>query len=417
MNVSLKRILVICFIIIFLLIVFEFNKLEKTNKSIMYDNEGLDKNKLEKFEEVDIQIEETEFNKSVVDNSEDFIKALKNDDVNIIEITSDIDLGYNLLKEDEIDNNVIVKHNEPLTHPILKQTGVSKLNIKNKDGLIIYSKSGYRILHANFFIEDSKNVKIENLKFEELWEWDESTKAEFDRNDWDYITIFNSENINIKNCEFSKAYDGITDMDNCKNVTIEYCKLNEIDIDKDEFFNIQFEELEENINNYPMYKFLRKTIGLSIKKIKELSSYQFKLYLIGTEPNCKKNENIVIHDNLFLNVKTRVPLARNSSVYLYNNYSDQSKINSKIVSGDELSLIKKKYPKIVSLSTHSVISLEKSYIVLENNIFNGTKHKYESEFEPKELKSGKIVIKSEGNNILELKNMLQETAGVKNINN
>ena len=175
MKGNLKRILIICFIIIFLLIIFEFaykdfNKIEKrkSDKSIIYDNEDLDKNKLEKFEKVDIQIKESEFNKSVVDNSEDFIKALKNDDVNIIEITSNIDLGYNLLKEDEIDNNVIVKHNEPLTHPILKQTGVSKLNIKNKDGLIIYSKSGCKILHANFFIEDSRNVKIENLKLVKL---------------------------------------------------------------------------------------------------------------------------------------------------------------------------------------------------------------------------------------------------------
>ena len=385
MKVSVKRIIVICFILFCILAVFGIYLLRSLNKT-----------------------------KAIVDSSEDFIEALKNDNINIIEIISDIDLGYNLLKEDEIDNNVIVKHNEPLTHPILKQTGVSKLKIKNKDGLIIYSKSGCKILNTNFLIENSKNIKIENLSFEELWEWDESTKAEFDRNDWDYITIKNSENINIKNCEFSKAYDGITDIDNCKNVTIEYCKLNEIDIEKNNFFNSQFQELEENIDNYPMYKFLRETIGLSITQVKKLSSYQFKLYLIGTKPNCKKNENIVIHDNLFLNVKTRIPFARNSNVYLYNNYSDQSKIDiNKIVSEDKLPLIKEKYPKIVSLGTHAVISIEDSYIVLENNIFNGVKHKYQTQLNPLDLDFGKIVVISEGDNPLELKNMLQEKVGVK----
>ena len=36
--------------------------------------------------------------------------------------------------------------------------------MKNKDGLIIFSKNGSKILHTNIIIQDSKNIKINNIK-------------------------------------------------------------------------------------------------------------------------------------------------------------------------------------------------------------------------------------------------------------
>ena len=54
---------------------------------------------------------------------------------------------------------------------------MSKLLIQNKDGLIIYSKNGCKLLHTNIVIKNSKNIKIENIKMEELWEWDEETNV------------------------------------------------------------------------------------------------------------------------------------------------------------------------------------------------------------------------------------------------
>ena len=276
-----------------------------------------------------------------------------------------------------VKSSHITSHNKPLTHPKLIETGISKIKIQNKDGLIICSKNGAKITHANIIIQDSRNIKIENIKMEEIWEWDEQTQGEYDRNDWDYITIKNSENICIRNCEFSKSYDSITDIENSRNITIEYCKVNPIDLNG-EFYNMQFKYLEENIENFPMYKFLRKEAKLSIEEIKNLVSFQYKVYTIGTKQNDnKENTNIVIHDNIYMNVKTRIPRLRNSKAYIYNIYADSTNIvNLKKTIKDKFELIDRKYPKMVSLDTYGIIATENSYALVENCIFKGIEDKY-----------------------------------------
>ena len=368
----------------------------------------LNKNKIS-FHEVNLTIEETEHNKAIVSTPKELIEALESSNIEIIEIIADLDLGYNLIKE-EIDSPYIEEHTVPLTHPILKKTGVSNLKIQNKNHLIIYSKDGRKILHTNIRILDSQNIKIENIKMEELWEWDEETKAEYDRNDWDYITIQNSENIQIKNCEFSKSYDGITDIKNSKNITIQYCKVNEIDIENDVFFNQQFEELEKNKEKYPMYNYLRM-IGLSTDTIKKLSSHQFKLYLIGPQDNDPPNENIVIHDSMYLNVKTRIPLARNSSVYLYNIYFDASKITPNMVTTEQLKILKKDYPKIVALYGYGPISIQGSYVVVKNCIFEGVTHKYTFARGLSLHNLGKIEVHEDKEKLIHLEENLERIVG------
>ncbi len=371
----------------------------------------LNKNKI-KFYEVEINIEETSDNKAIVCNIDELLDALENDNIEIIEIINDLDLGYNKVNR---ESKYIESHNTPLTHPILKETGVSNLKIENKENLIIYSKNGSRLLHGNIRIINSNNIKIENIKMSELWEWDEETKAEYDRNDWDYITIQNSSNVLITHCEFSKSYDGITDIKNSQNVTIEYCKVDISNIINDEFFKIQFDELENNIDKYPMYKYLREEIGLSKDKIKELSAYQFKLYLIGPIDYQGHNENIVIHDSMYLGVKTRIPLARNSSVYLYNIYFDASNISPKLVTKEQEKLIKKKYPRFISLNAYGPISIQGSYVVVENSIFKGVKLRRRYTFyrgiSIKNL--GKIVVKNDKEKNKILKDQLENIVGVK----
>ena len=160
-----------------------------------------------------------------------------------------------------------------------------------------------------------------------------------------------------------------------------------------------------------MYKYLRQEIGLDINKIKELSSYQFKLYLIGPTDYGEKNENIVIHDNIFNKIKTRIPFARNSSVYLYNIYYDSSKINHNLVTKEEENKIKEKYPKIVTLDAYGPIAIQRSYIKVENCIFKGVKHKYTfwRGFSLKNL--GRIVIKKKKKVIENLKEDLEDKVG------
>ena len=379
---------------------------------LIYLNYDLNKNKID-FQEVNIEIAETENNKAIVSNAEEFVKAIENNQIQIVELQNDIDLGYNILENQGIEGKYIEEHVRPLTHPILKETGVSKLAIKKRDGLVISSKNGSRILHANIVLVKCKNIKIDNIKLEELWEWDEETKFEYDRNDWDCITIRNSENIQIKNCEFSKCYDGVIDVKESNNITVEYCKLNEVDIANDKFFNSQFEELEKNIDNYPMYKYLREETELDVDVIKRLAAFQFKLCLIGHKDFGPKSENIVMHDNIFLNVKTRIPQARNSSIYVYNMYVDSSKISLDILTKEQIQKIKKEYPKVVSLYSHGIISIQRSYIVAENCIFKGIDFRYQF-WRGLSLKNlGKIVVKQDKQVLENLKENLEGKVGNK----
>lgn len=360
------------------------------------------------FHEVVIKITKNDNNYMEVNNTDDFIHALNNNIKNI-NITKDLDLGYKVIGE----SKYIKKHNDALTHPILKKTGVSKLLLKNIDGLMIQSSNGSKLLHTNIVIENSKNIEISNIELDELWEWDEETFAGYDKDDWDAISIKNSKNILIDHLTFHKVYDGIIDISDSKNITIRNTKVEKTDIDNNSFFNSQFEELETNIDNYPMYQFLREEVGLTIKQVKQLSSYQYKGILIGTKDYGEKNENIVIHDNLFLDIKLRIPQARNSSVYVYNNYIDSSSITYDIMSKKQKILINSTYPKLVKLATYGIISLQKSYIISENNIFIGVDFPYTRGRDNKYRNYGLIMIKDNKNQNQDLKEKLYKNAGVK----
>lgn len=368
---------------------------------------------LSQFSIIDININRNDINYMSVKNVADMEEALLNPDVEIIEIVNDIDLGYNIIKEEIKTQEIFEEHKIPLTHPKLKETGVSKLKIESKENLVIYSNNGSTILHCNLRIENSKNIKISNLQFKELWEWDEEGKAEYDRNDWDYITIKNSENICISSCEFSKSYDGITDIKNSKNVTIEYCKLNSIDIN-DEFYDEQFKYLENNKENYEMYKFLRDEIDLSYKEVEELFSYQFKVFLIECE---EKDANIIIHDCLFLNAKTRIPLLSNGMAYLYNIYVDStnlSNIMDKLIKSNKFYKIKNKYDKVVALNSYGAIARENAYIFAKNTVFEGAKYPYLEHEKGQWFKGfGKIIIYNKKDELEELRERLEKITGVR----
>lgn len=336
-------------------------------------------NQMKQFKEVDVEIEKSSENFIEVKTAKELVEALKNNKIKIIDIKNDLDLGYNILVQQGIEGKeIITKHNEPKTHPKLMQTGVSKLNLKEKDGLILTSTNGSKLLHTNIVIENSKNIKINNLEFAELWEWDEETQGEYDVQDWDYITIRNSENICVSNSEFSKAYDGITDIKGSKNVTIENCKLNEIDIENS-FYEEQFNYLQNNKEQFPIYKFLKEDILLSYNEIKELFSHQFKGYTIDSLDGIKC-QNIIIHNCLFLNLKTRIPRIREGTAFIYNVYVDSRKINEimeNLLKNGTFEKIRQKYNKIVSLNSYGVIATENAFVVTKNTIFEGAKYPYD----------------------------------------
>lgn len=95
-------------------------------------------------------IDETSSSYAKVSNATELAQALKKKSkIKVIEITNDIALGWN-----EIESSAkvapITQNIEPLTHPTLKKSGVSKITVDSFDGLTIYSKNGAKLTHAGF---------------------------------------------------------------------------------------------------------------------------------------------------------------------------------------------------------------------------------------------------------------------------
>ena len=181
------------------------------------------------------------------------------DGARVIEVTNDIDLGYNLLSSTAKGYGVVAA-NTPKTHPTLIQTGVSKVYIDGRSNLTLFSQNGATIKHACFDIKgSSNNLIIRNLTFDELWEYDDS--GDYDSNDWDYFTVEGaSYNIWFDHCTMYKAYDGILDIKKASHdVTVSWCKM--LPYDKNNaFFMTMMNELENNQGSYSNYKKDRQSV-------------------------------------------------------------------------------------------------------------------------------------------------------------
>lgn len=150
------------------------------------------------------------------------------------------------------------------------------MSIDNFDGLTIFSAKGATIKHAAFTFKRSSNVIIRNLEFDELWEWDEATKGNYDKNDWDYITIENSNNVWIDHCTFNKSYDGVVDVKKGSNgVTISWSSFLGDDRNANSWVTQQINAMEANKAAYPMYAYLRSSsVGLSKDDIIAIAASQ-----------------------------------------------------------------------------------------------------------------------------------------------
>lgn len=266
------------------------------------------------------------------------IKSSSKSPYKVIEIAADLDLGYIEAggATTEATYNFFSSNATPLMHPALKISGVSQITIQAYDGLTIYSKNGNTIRHAEFSIKAGKNLIIRNLKFDELWEWDEKDKGNFDTNDWDYITIGDSSSASgrvwIDHCTFYKAYDGIVDVKKGAGTSGAGQAANGVTISWSEvlpgsgnasFMQAQFDYLEANRASMSMYNYLRQF--MSQAQIMEVASYQKKGHLIGAndlkEPN---GYAVTLHHNLYKGLMDRMPRLRSGDVQVFNIYADAS---------------------------------------------------------------------------------------------
>jgi pectate lyase len=223
-------------------------------------------------------------------------------------------------------------HATPQLHPRLIITGVSLIDIKPKSGLTIFSANGATIRHATFNIKSTANIIVRNLKFDEMWEWDEATKGQYDKNDWDFIDLGNGgsvSNIWVDHCTFTKTYDGILDTKaGSSAITLSWCKYTGDDgaTNTNSWVRQQINYLELNPSIYPMYNFLR-THGFSVEDIVTIIQGHDKTHLAGQ--NDLKPDNATISmtfHHLWLNsVWDRcVPRLRAGNVHDYNIYADDT---------------------------------------------------------------------------------------------
>lgn len=268
----------------------------------------------------------------------DFARAVRDANktagvVKVIEIMNDLNLGWN-----EIDPAVktlastpFTQPAAPLLHPVLLQTGVSTVQISPRGGgLTIFSANGATIRRASWSIKNTSNIIIRNLKFDELWEWDEQTKGDYDRNNWDFIVIGvgggTVSRVWIDHCTFTKSYDGVIDTKGgADHITYSWNKYMGDDgaTNPNSFVWQQIRALEASKEAHPMYSFLR-TRGFAAEDIVMILQGCGKTHAIGELSLDPVNVNscVTFHHQWYINPWDRLPRLAGGTVHNFNIYVD-----------------------------------------------------------------------------------------------
>ena len=171
---------------------------------------------------------------------------------------------------------------------------------------------------------------IRNIKFDELWEWDEVTAGDYDRNDWDYITLDDSTNgIWIDHCTFYKSYDGVVDIKNpnpVNNVTISWCEFLPGSEDNT-FFNVMMDAMAADPDAYPYYKSLLDS-GMTTEQIWWYAYGQKKTHLLGQSDDATNAAGIkaTFANNYYFNSMDRMPRLRYGTAHVYNTIMDAQEL-------------------------------------------------------------------------------------------
>ena len=252
----------------------------------------------------------------------DFRLALGSSTVKVIEIMNDLNLGWNEIGATN-QTGRFRSSDVPLLHPVLIASGVTTVDIQDRNGLTIFSTNGATIRHAEFNVKRAHNVLIRNLKFDELWEWDEADKGDYDTQDWDFITIGDSgacTNVWIDHCTFTKSYDGTVDLKGgANNVTISWCRFLGDDGGPNSFVRRQFLYLETNGVPEAMFDFLRAN-GFSIDDMVTIARSQKKGHLAGQSDFASGNADLklTLHHNYYESHQDRLPRLRGGNAHVYN---------------------------------------------------------------------------------------------------
>lgn len=265
--------------------------------------------------------------------------ANKGQGVKVIEIMNDLDLGWNEIGTavQTVTNTPFVAAVTPKLHPKLQASGVSTIYINPKNGgLTLFSANGSAIRHCIWGVKSTANIMIRNLKFDELWEWDEDSKGNYDNNNWDFITLSvgggTVDHVWIDHCTFTKSYDGIVDnKGGVSNVTHSWNKYEGDDgaTNRNSFVRQQINLLEANKAAYPMYSFLH-THGFSLEDIVQILQGPDKTTAIGELSLNAENVNstITFHHQWYINTWDRLPRLAGGTAHNYNIYVDDTLVQT-----------------------------------------------------------------------------------------
>lgn len=275
---------------------------------------------------------DTDSNYAKIYTATDLANALNSKTVKVIEIMTNLNLGYNEIEATaKAASEPFRADNAPLLHPVLLATGVSVVDIQKKTGLTLFSANGSTIKHGHLNLKSSGNIIIRNLKFDELWEWDEATKGQYDKQNWDFITVGDAgtvTNLWIDHCTFTKAYDGVVDIvKGSSGITLSWCKYTGDDgyTNSNSWVWQQLNALESNKTAYSMYDFLRSN-GFSESDIFSIIQGHDKTHLIGPNDLDPNNalHTVTLHHEWFINPGDRLPRLRAGNVHDFNIYVDDT---------------------------------------------------------------------------------------------
>lgn len=298
--------------------------------------------------------------------------------IRIIEITEDLDLGYNLIKdlgaastfENWDKNNRLAGKTDLYCDPYIQEAGISKINIINTNDLIIYSRNGSKITHAGFNVSSCKNVQFRNIEMDEIWMWEDSvsdtptlTIGDYDAFGWAYFKISFSEDILIDHCTFGKSFDGQIDYSNPyylsmgtyskapylgtgnNKLTISFCDFKAGSDDKDGYIYKMMDTIEQEYQVYNAnkagytssnksckYYFALRDLGLSFDDILYgIAIPQKKAFLWGDSGDpyvYNKYLNAVLYGCTIKNIEDRLPKVRGGMAYVYNTLVDNTEYYS-----------------------------------------------------------------------------------------
>jgi pectate lyase len=310
-------------------------------------------------------------------------KASSANPVKVIEILNDLNMGYN-----EVGTLLTSQASNPLRanlpaikHPALIASGVTLLDIQDFNGLTIYSKNGATVRHAEFNIKNGTNLILRNLRFDELWEWDEGTRGAYDTNDWDFVTIGDGGGVTsgiwVDHCSFTKSYDGVLDIKKgASNITVSWSEVVPAATGPGSFVQQQFDALEANRTSNAMYNLLRGYF--SQEQVVAIALPQKKGHLIGsTDLEGLTSYTVTLHHNYYKDLQDRMPRLRGGDVHAYNLYVDVS--NARIVKAMRDDIVAAN-PALASalgstysfgITSNGAISTEGGAVQVEDSVFWG----------------------------------------------